>query len=37
MGQRPPPGVNPEDVVDVQAHEVSEAPPRAIERDQPPR
>jgi hypothetical protein len=29
--------VNPEDVVDVQAHEVSEAPPRAIERDQPPR
>ena len=37
MGQRPPPGVNPEDVVDVQAHEVSETPPRAIERDQPPR
>jgi hypothetical protein len=36
-GQRPPPGVNPEDVVDVQAHEVREAPPRAIERDQPPR
>jgi hypothetical protein len=29
--------VNPEDVVDVQAHEVSEISPRSIERDQPPR
>jgi hypothetical protein len=36
-GQRPPPGGKPEDVVDVQAHEVSEAPPRSIEHDQPPR
>lgn len=36
-GQRPPPGVNPADVVDVQAHEVSEVPPHSIEREQPPR
>jgi hypothetical protein len=36
-GQRPPSSVNPEDVVDVQAHEVRDAPPRTIERDQPPR
>lgn len=40
-GQRPPPGVNPADVVDVQAHEVSNPSPsddaRAVERDKPPR
>jgi hypothetical protein len=38
-GQRPPPVGDPADVVDVQAHEVSDpatkADPRAIERDPP--